>query len=190
MDLKEYQARLERLTIAAQNKAAESIIVPAAGFLLASIKNRIMIEGKNSAGASIGVYSTKEMYATPEQFIKKQKGIFQPQGKTGKGPFKNGNIRRSMFLPQGYKQLRAIQGRPVDVMNYNYTGDTMLAYEMEPKADRVLLGLTNERAKRIRQGLEAKRGKAFYATADEMAEYDKEVREQSALMTTKILSGA
>lgn len=188
MDLKEYQARLEKLAVAAQNTAAESVIVPAANGLLASIKVRITAEGKNSAGATIGQYSTKEMYATREQFIKK--GSFQPRGKVNKGTFKNGNTRQSMYLPAGYKELRDIQGRPTDKMNYNYSGDTMASYQMQAKPDRVLLGLTQERAANIRKGLEAKRGKAFYATADELAEYNKEVTEQSALMTTAILKGA
>ena len=175
----EYIEKLKALRDAAVAKGVAAVIVPNANELLANTKNRIMVEGKNSAGGNIGSYSTKKMYAGKEQFVKT--GSFKAGPRPG---------AKTMRLDGGYKQLRAIQGRPVDKMNYNYSGDTMLAYQMQALKDVVLLGLTNERASKIRQGLEAKRGKAFYPTKAEITEYEKNVAADVITLQLKILKGA
>lgn len=185
MDLVEYQARLSRLAQEAKEASAQLVIVPAANKLLATIKNRIAVEGKDSSGGSIGQYSTKAAYFTKEQFVKKS--AFRGQGKAGK---KKGVTNKSMYIPDGYKGLRDIQGRPTDKMNYDYSGDTLAAYQMEANNKEVLLGLINQRAADIRKHLEQKRGKAFTATSEEIADYDKEVAEEFRLLTLKIFNAA
>lgn len=177
----EYIEKLKELLDAAVAKGVAAVIVPNANEFLGSTKNRIMLEGKNSEGQNIGTYSTKRMYAEKEQFVKGKTTLFKAGPRPG---------AKTMRLDGGYKQLRAIQGRPVDKMNYNYTGDTMLAYQMEVLKDAVLLGLTNERASKIRQGLEAKRGKAFYPTKAEITEYEKNVAADVITLQLKILKGA
>lgn len=185
MTPQEYRTKLLSLRDAAVSKAVEFILVPNANELLANIKNRIMVDGKNTAGAEIGQYSTKPMYATKEQFVKKSS--FKPLGQRGfkgerivpgakKGEFKvKKTPPKSMYLEQGYKQLRSIQGRPVDKMNYNYTGDTMLGYQLAAVNNTVLLGMVNEQSSKVRKGLEAKRGKAFYPGSEELAQFKKNI---------------
>src|SRR5690606_9970780 len=137
----------------------ERITVTRAGELLATIKNRITRDGKNSSGQQIGHYSTKPMYATAEQFDKKSS--FKPGGKAQQKTLvfsvsnrkkKKVNVKSdfrpysSMYLPGGYKELRNIQGKPVDKVNLLYRGDLVPnGYQMQAVQNAVLLGLISER---------------------------------------------
>lgn len=183
MTIYEYRERLVRLKEAANQKAAEKIIVPAANRLLGTIRNRIQVEGENSNGQQIGQYSQKPMYAGREEFVKK--GAFKPVGKSGK---KKAPPNKTMYLPGGYKQLRDIQGRPTGKKNYTYTGDLMASYIMQKTAKGVLLGLNSELQAKKRQGLQKQDGKVFYAQKEEIDNYNKEVSEQANLLTKEILS--
>lgn len=184
--LEQYQDKLRELARQGSEKAIERVVVPAANELLANIKNRIIRDGQNSAGQKIGNYSTKPAYFEKEQFI--QKGKFKGIGKTGQTKYASGAMHKSMYLPQGYKQLRDIQGRQTQFINEFYTGDTMLAYQMQPKDKEVLLGLTTERAAKIRHGQEAKRGRIFSATEEEIKEYNENVSKHSADLLTSIFN--
>lgn len=185
MTPQEYLERLKSLRDSATEKVVERILVPNANELLANIKNRIVRDKRNSSGGSIGQYSTRPMYATVNQFDKR--GAFKPVGKRGK-------TKKSMYLPTGYKQLREIQGKPTDAVNLNYTGSLMLSYQMQPKGKEVLLGLTSAESAKIRQGLENGTrgrkgyGKVFYATAQEIANYNKNVTEDTKEIVLKILN--
>lgn len=179
MTLEEYYTNLGKLAEVSSQRALDSIVVPAANELLAKIKNRISQDGKNSNDANIGNYSTKEMYASKNQFVKQ--GSFRPIGKTGK------KTKSTMYLPQGYKQLRQIQGRETAHMNYEYSGSLLLSYQSQDTGSAVLLGFTTERSSIIRKALEQKRGLAFYATDKELEDYNKQVEEQSKELTLTIL---
>lgn len=185
MTPQEYLERLKKLRDQSVEKMVDQVIFPNGNELLANIKNRIVRDKKNSSGGSIGQYSIKPMYATVNQFDKK--GAFKPVGKRGK-------TRKSMYLPSGYKQLREIQGKPTDAVNLNYTGSTVLSYQSQLKGKEVLLGLTNEESAKIRQGLENGTrgrkgyGKVFYATQQEMAEYKKNVAEDTKEIILKIFN--
>ncbi len=185
MTPQEYLQRLKSLRDNATEKVVENIIVPNANELLANIKNRIVRDKKNSSGSSIGQYSTKPIYASVDQFDKR--GAFKPIGKRGK-------TKKTMYLPAGYKQLRDIQGKPTDSVNLNYTGSLMLSYQMQVKGKEVLLGLTNQESAKIRQGLENGTrgrkgyGKVFYATQQEIANYNKNVTEDTKEIITKVFN--
>lgn len=176
MTAEQYRDKLIALRDAAVQKTLDAVIIPAANEYLAETINRIAVEGKNSEGQNIGSYSTKKMYAGKDQFVKK--GSFKPGPKPG---------AKTQRLDGGYKELRDIQGRPTDKMNYLYTGDTLLAYQMQVKDKFVLLGFINERASKIRKGLEGKRGRAFYPTAEETANYTKNVVSDLKTMQSTIL---
>lgn len=226
MTIEEYRERLIALKQAAAQKAVEQIIVPAANKLLATIKNRIQVEGKNSSGRQIGTYSQKPMYATKEQFVKT--ASFKPRGKNeigsngkkgkikkeliggkriavkgkskttkveGIGEVTEFKARKSMYLPDGYKELRSIQGRPSDRVNLTYTGSLMASYQLQAKRGSVLLGLTDEQSAKIREGLEQgpKRrlgyGKVFEATVTELDNYNTEVTNAANNLTKSLLEG-
>lgn len=184
MTLEEYTDRLKRLSATYADKAKEAVFVPAANELLATIKNRIVQDGKNSQGSNIGQYDTTPAYYGPNAFIKKSS--FSAKGKTGEKVFKNGKPHKTEFIPSGYKGLREKQGRRTDVINESYSGGTMLAYQMGINGDAIVLGMTNTEAAKIRQGQEKKRGKIFYATKNEIQDYSKNVREESEKLTKQI----
>lgn len=186
MTPEEYILKLKQLRDIVSERAVQEILVPNTNELLANIKNRIVRDKKNSSGSQIGTYSIKPMYATQKQFDKKS--AFKPIGK--KGPTKS-----SMYLPGGYSQLRSIQGKQVDGVNVNYTGSTMLSYQMQVKGKDVVLGFTDIESSKIRKGLEnGTKGRKGYgniynATQQEIANYNKNVAEDSKELTLKILHG-
>lgn len=185
MTPEEYTERIFTMSEEYAQRAIDSIYIPAANGLLATIKNRIVNEGENSAGGKIGSYSTKPAYFTQEQFVKKS--VFTPQGKTGEKVFKNGKGHKSEFFPSGYKGLRDKQGRRTDIMNESYSGGTLLAYQMQARDVEILLGMTNKNASDIRRGQEKKRGKIFYAQQKEIDAYNKEIFEETEKLTKSFL---
>lgn len=218
MTATEYTQRLIELRNAAQAKTIESVIVPSANELLANTINRIVRKGTRTDGGKIGAYSTAPMYASKEQFIKKSAFTPQGKNrnynvrtnkKTGEQSIyldkqskqkkvtvtdKNGNKsvksanRQTMYLPTGYKQLRDIQGRPTDTINENYTGDTMLSFQLQAVQNGVVIGMVNERAAKIRKGQEKRFGKIFSPTKEELENYAKRVGENLSEIQRKILN--
>lgn len=184
MELTAYILQLRELGENASQKLFEEIAVPVDNKLLAVIKNRVINEGKNSAGQSTGHYSTTPAYFSQSAFIQGAK--FQPRGKNGK----DGKPRKTMYFPDGYKGLRQFQGRETAFKNNEYTGSLMASYQMQvkPEAKTNVLGFTLEKSAAIRRGLEAKQGQTFSATKEEMEEHNKEILEATVEVTKKYLS--
>lgn len=183
MDL---QQHLEQLKTLVGDKAKEltlAVRVPAANKLLADTKNRITNEGKASDGSKIGSYSTRPAYYSKNQFVKK--GAFKPQGKAGR----NKNAK-SMYLQQGYKQFKEVQGRQSQFINSELSGDTMLAYQSQVQGNAdILQGLTTQKAAKIRQGNEKRFKPYFKSTKEEIDAYNKECAEGYAKITIETLKG-
>lgn len=184
MTLEEYTDRLSLLANEYAEKAADEIFVPAANELLATVKQRIN-DGENSAGSTIGTYSTTPAYYGQESFVRKSS--FSAQGKTGEKVFKNGKPHKTEYFPSGYSGLRSKQGRRTDRMNMNYSGSTLLSYQMQVRDKDILLGMVNKEASEIRLGQEKKRGKIFYATQQEMDSYNRNVIEGVRVVTDRIM---
>lgn len=180
MTLEEYQSKLSELVDLAAVKAYEEVIVPAANELLAETKNRIQLDGTKADGTRIGSYSTREAYYTRSQFIKQS--AFKPIGKTGK------QTKETMYLPAGYKQLREIQGRPTDKVNENYSGQTLIDYQLEQRNTSIVLGFVSERSSKIRKGQEKKFGDIWHSSAEELANYEANVAKQTEIITERIFN--
>lgn len=193
MDLLQYRDKLNVLA-EGLNAVTERVYVENSIELLAAIKNRIANEGKNSSGSLIGNYSTKPMYATVDQFA--VPSAFKARGKrsvqaitykvsnrkkTKTSVSKDFRPTQSMYLPGGYKELRNIQGRRVDIVNLTYRGDLLNnGYQMQSVENAILLGFISERFKIIRQGLEKRfgGGEIFHATSEEMEQFNTTVMQQ------------
>lgn len=173
MDMQEYYGKLQGLLEDASLKIAQKATVPAANEMLAEVKNRIVRDGKKSDDSEIGNYSTKSAYFGREAFDKKSS--FKPQGK-GNKPKAD---RKTMYLPQGYKQLRDIQGKPSDKVSVNYTGSTMNAYQQQATETEVVQGFTTQQASKVRKGQEAKRGTIYSPTQQELQQYKDNVVENT-----------
>lgn len=180
MTLDQYNTRLAQLISESAERATTRIVVPAANELLAKIKNRIIQKGENSTGGKIGNYSTKPGYYSKKQFVKQS--AFKPVGKTGK------RTKSTMYLQSGYKQLRQIQGRESSQVNLQYSGSTILAYQLQALPKYVVIGFLSKEASKIRQSNENKYGKVFYATNQEMKDYNDQIIAETQKLTTSILN--
>lgn len=207
MTLTEYTDRLTKEFGLVGGDLAAYTIVPNANRLLATIKNRIMREGKNTADTQIGTYSTKPIYATREQFVRKS--AFKPGKKAyiatsqrllvdkKTGGFKGGKITqnvvkermKTMYLREGYKELRSIQGLETDFVNATYSGDLMRSYVMYQDAQTAILGLNSQFQKLKREGLEKRFGVFFKGTQQELAAYKAGVNASLLRVTMNTIEG-
>lgn len=174
MTPQEYNERLSQLTDDTANRIREREYFVASNRLLATIKNRIQREGKDSSGGIMQPYSMKPTYYTKGQFIKKS--VFKPTGKKAKGNFKNGNARKSMFIETGYKGLKDVQGMDTKVRTINYSGNTMLSYVIGQTDEAILLGFNQQEASKLRKvNEERNKSPIFSGTQQEMADFNKSI---------------
>ena len=133
---KKIEAKIRSLDI------AKTIVFPVATVMLDSMRQRLFQEGISGDGGKIGDYSRKAMYVGRDKFI--NAGGFRPQGKKEyikgtkqkkvevysistrkkkKVAVTKGNTQReTMYLPNGYKELREIQGKETAFVNLQYSG--------------------------------------------------------------------
>lgn len=197
----EYNERLTNLHGLISGDLAGGTIAISGAELLLSIKDRITNEGRNSSGGPIGSYSIKPMYADKDKFVKpgafnpqgkrvNEFGVTYGDHIVPAQRLKQNNVKRNptryqrytavkpdltvrktMYLDEGYKELRGIQGLRVDIVNFKYRGDLISSYQSQRDAQMVLLGLTTDLSAKKREGLEAKFGRTYYATEDEIQKY-------------------
>jgi hypothetical protein len=109
---------------------AKTIVFPVATIMLDSMRQRLFQEGISGDGSKTGSYSTTPIYASKSSFVG---GGFSPQGKNAKKTAsgklskgsknkKDGAQRKSMYLADGYKQLRQVQGKETAFVNLQYSG--------------------------------------------------------------------
>ena len=175
---------------------AELALAKPAYSLFKDIRKRIFTEGKNSSDSNIGQYSVKPMYVAKEMFAKP--GAFSPRGKKGevgdklvptyqlkRGAIKPTNKqiknysvvkadnkpRKTMYLPQGYKELRDIQALRTDIVDLTYRGDLKKDFAIEKDGQSYLIGFKTKPESLKRLALERQFGPIFYATQQERNKY-------------------
>ena len=106
------------------------------------------------------------MYAGKKQF---NGGGFPGIGKTGKTNFKNGKPHQSVFLIEGYKQLKQMQGYESSFVNLTYSADLKLdfANSLTAKNDCVLSGVSNNANVLKIEGLTEKYGNDLFNLTEE-----------------------
>lgn len=167
MDIKEHLARIKELAAKVSVSEALRIRVPAANALLAATKNRITDEGRASDGSKIGSYSTKPAYYSRKKFVKK--GAFKGVGKNG------GKPRKTMYIADGYKGFRGVQGLQTAFVNMELSGDLMLSYVSVPKENgNITQGLNTQVSANKRAGLEKGFKPFLRSTKEEIDEFNKE----------------
>lgn len=177
MDIKQYTERLANMVNEAATEAREGIYIRNGNMLLANIKNRIQREGKDSIGAKMSDYSNKPAYYKRDSFVKK--GAFKGVGKNGGKKFKNGNSHKSMYLNNGYKEFREIQGRQTQIKDLTLSGDLMLSYVLGTAENAILLGFNQTLQSKKRKGLEKQNGgQIFKATDAEIGDFNENVVKQ------------
>lgn len=135
-DLSSY---LQNIANNLDSQAVDVAVVQSMTELQANFIQRVFVEGEDSNNQLLGTYSEKPNYYTKEQFVRKS--AFKGQGKDGSTTFKVvTRSRKSMYLPQGYKQLRQIQARPTDKVNLDYSGSLKNAYRVFKFGSSVVFG--------------------------------------------------
>lgn len=155
------------------NEISGVALTHGANELMAEMRTRIFTKGLNSDGSPIGnAYSEKPIYVSKDVFIRK--GAFTPKGKTSKGNFKNGNERKTMFLEHGYKELRDIQARQTDHVDWRYSGSLEKSIEVVREDERnVLIAITDGDESAKRKGLEERSNqKVFTPSESDMTHYE------------------
>lgn len=130
----EFQRKLEA-KIADLDTA--KLIFPAAQEVQRLLVKRLFNEGEGAQG-KLGTYSTEAGYFSKNQF--KNKGAFRAKGKSGKTKFENGEPHKSMYLEDGYKELKQVQGYESSFVNLTYSSDLRndISTGMKIKGDKVV----------------------------------------------------
>lgn len=144
-----------------------TIVMEYAGNAVALAFQRVEKEGAKP-GAK---YSEEPMYATQKVF--NNKGAFKPRGKKAKVKGKD-KLRKSMYLPGGYRELRQVQGLQTNVVDLEYSGrmhQNTKPLKVENKSELsvvAIVGATNEENKKKLAG-NFKRYGNFLAVTKEIA---------------------
>jgi hypothetical protein len=101
----------------------------------------------------------------------------------------NYQVRKTMYLPQGYKELRDIQRLQTQYIDFKYSGALLRSYVMAQQGQVVLLGLNSEEQALKRERLEARFGHTFKATDEERTDYINQVNASLARLTRNTLQG-
>lgn len=179
IDLNRHIANLQNLQYLEDSMMP--ILIDVGNTLLGSIKQRIQQDGKSTSGGSIGSYSTKEMWATRDMFIASKAGAFKPNSKQGGETitFNIGTKKKTrtnvtnqfrlpstMYLPNGYKELRDIQGRQTNFVDLTYRTDLMASFQMLREGNAVVIGFRTAEESRKRKALEDKYKKQIFSGSE------------------------
>lgn len=186
MDLKDYIARLQAVKNAISNTAnvTENIALVAGKQLEAEMGRRVFLNGKNTAGAAIGAYSTKPIYVNPNAALfallpkfRKSKPRLKPIGKNGDTVFKNGKPHKTAYIADGYLGFRKVVGRQPSAklaklggitaagVNLNLTGSMAAAFSLGFDKKSVSLGFTTQREYDKAVGNEKRFGGAIFSAS-------------------------
>lgn len=214
MTAQEFSDRLRDVYGFVGGDLAKVALEKPASMLFADIRKRVFTEGKNSDNANTGQYSVKPLYANKKMFAKP--GAFSPRGKKGEVgdklvptfQLKRGNIkptnrviknfsvvksnnkpRTTMYLPQGYKELRDIQGFRTDVVDLTYRGELKKDFAIAKDGQAYLIGFKTKPQSDKRFALERQFGPVFYATTQERTKYLQAVSFSLTRLTRGALEG-
>lgn len=96
---------------------------------------------------------------------------------------------KTMYLKEGYRELREIQGLQIEKINFKYSGDLLESYQTQLISLYVVLGLTEELSVKKKEGLEKKFGPVLYATEKEMDDYKRRATYLLNRITRSVITG-
>lgn len=151
-----------------QGKAIQS----AGNGLVRRMKDRIFTQGLDYKNKIIAEdYSKTPMYVPKAVFVKP--GSFKARGKNSNDKkFGNGNTRKTMYLSEGYKELKKVQGLVWDRVNLTYSGKLKRGLVAVFRDGVLLIGFSNKDAANKREWNEKRFRKIiFRASREELLEY-------------------
>lgn len=178
-----FALKMEHMAAELDDKMPDVIATSIMVELEAQHKQRIFGEGRKSDGSKIGEYSKKPTYYSKEVFIRK--AAFKAKGKKDRGNFKNGNERKTMYLPGGYTELRDIQGRQTEFVDQKYSGSQERSIGIVKLGTAVLYGMRDLIESKKLEG-NIKRFGDFISLSPAEKEFLKtEIPQQATLITNK-----
>lgn len=150
------------------------LALPASTQLIADMKDRIFVQGKDRRnkliGSSVEPYSRREMYAKESDFVRKtqsggRRSAFRPRGMMGDevhGPdnriaqvsriyhlyhgerIRNREHYRTMYV-DGWDEVRRLNGRQVGHVDLNYSGSLLSSLKLAQRAKRESATKINDR---------------------------------------------
>lgn len=168
------------------------VVMPVATAVFDQYRQRLFGKGIKGDGTKTGNYSRKAIYASKDKF--RNTGSFRPQGKKEyiKGSkqkttelydirtrkkkkvaiTKPYTQRETMYLPNGYKELRAIQGLEIQFVDLQYTGDLFTDFsKLKIVNDSVVAGVSREINKKKIKGLSKRFGNSLFKHTKEEREF-------------------
>jgi hypothetical protein len=175
LSITEFIRRTEALAaVLRTDEVGDRVSIVALNRLAGLHKRRIFVDGKTTDGGKIGKYSTRPYYVNsnpkkqsrpsvqtsgllkpppkPVQLLPKSR--LKPLGKNKRSKFKNGKLKKTRYLPGGYKEFRDRVGRQSDKVDLNLTSATVGSLQIGRKGHRYIYGYTNRRAADIMRGNE------------------------------------
>jgi hypothetical protein len=151
--------RLNKLAeVIADDNTAKRISQVAAFRVIAEYKNRIFRLGLDSAGNSIGVYSTNPFYVNPTTLIGVKASAVVPMGKYGNKVFKNGQPHKTKYLTDGYSELRNLTGRQNATVDLNFSGSVFQSVQVRQEGNDSYVSYTSQKSIDIMEGQEVRFG--------------------------------
>lgn len=186
MAFTDLSARLQEIADNLDSQAVDVAVVQSMGELQANYIQRVFVQGLDSNNSELGNYSEKPNYFSKEQFVRKS--AFKPQGQKG---FKGERIKevspgqfkvvksevKTMYLKQGYKELRQIQARPTDKVNLDYSGSLKNAYRVFKFGSSVVFGQNDTFEHKKIEGLTDKFGEFQTLTPQEVEQLKNSLEE-------------
>lgn len=181
MAFEQLSERLNEIAKKLDEAVPEVALVQSFVELQGDFLQRVFVDGTATDGSKIGQYSTKEEYFSKSQFVKT--GAFKPIGKNGDTKFKTvTRPRKSMYLKQGYKEFRDIQGRPTNTVNLDLSGSLKRAYRVFKFGDSVLFGQNDEFEHKKIEGLTDRFGEWQGLTQEEIDRLKESIPEQISII--------
>lgn len=123
MDYPEYNKRVDGVIKDLQAGAHAEVMVKLAISALTLIKERVQETGVNAKGQKYKPYSTKPMLIGSKSFLQKAaaQSVFGSKEKRKNLEWRKVKGHSLAILPGGYKQLRELQGRQTDHVDFSVT---------------------------------------------------------------------
>jgi hypothetical protein len=143
--------RLQELQFIFNNpEVAERIVTTGAISLERQIKARVFVKGEDSGNVKIGNYSTSPITVGKGAFFKKS--AFQPKAK-----------HKTVTLPDGYKELRDIQGMRTDTVTLKYSGALRKSLDISVTSpNRAVIGFTSIESEVVANAQERRYGRPIF----------------------------
>lgn len=157
------------------------------------IKSKGKYKGQTIGDVRISHYLYRDSLTVPKklraEYIRKRFD-FQKNYKRFKLVKSSGAERKSMYLAQGYKQLRDVQSLQSAHVDFSYSGSLLADYVQEQQDNQtVVQGFTEDLQSKKRHGLEGRFGTTFYPTEDEKKQYIDDVTFLLKRLTINTMEG-